>query len=131
MAKEFTRSDRISSQIQRELAELVRVELDDSRLGMITIQAVEVARDFAHAKVFFTTLGSEFSEVEVTKHLKQAAPMLRHALASQVRMRIIPELHFKYDESIERGNRLSALIDEAVTSHRSEDIDSDSDSDSD
>jgi len=127
MAKEFKRSDRIGSQIQRELAELVRVELGDPRLGMITIQAVEVARDFAHAKIFFTTLGGEFDEIEVAKHLKQAAPMLRHALASRVRMRIIPELHFKFDESIERGNRLSALIEEAVTSDRSDDSDSDSD----
>ncbi len=121
MAKEFKRSDRISSQIQRELAEIVRVELTDSRLGMITIQAVEVARDFSHAKIFFTTLGGEMDEVAVAKHLKQAAPMLRHSLASRVRMRIIPELHFKFDESIERGNRLSALIEKAVDSHRSED----------
>jgi len=125
MAKEFKRSDRVSSQIQRELAELVRVELADPRLGMVTVQAVEVARDFAHAKIFFTTLGGEMDQLEVTRYLKKAAPMLRHLLASRVRMRIIPELHFKYDESIERGNRLSALIDKAVDSHRSEDSDQD------
>ncbi len=125
MAKEFKRSDRVSSQIQRELAELVRVELADPRLGMVTIQAVEVARDFAHAKIFFTTLGGEMDQLEVSRYLKKSAPMLRHLLASRVRMRITPELHFKYDESIERGNRLSALIDKAVDSHRSEDSDQD------
>lgn len=116
MAREFKRTDRIGAQVQRELAELVRTEFDSRKLGMITIQAVEVVRDFSHAKVYFTFLGGELDRQGVTKSLKQAAPKLRHELAQRLRMRTIPELHFVYDESIERGSRLSALIEQAVQS---------------
>jgi ribosome-binding factor A len=100
--------------MQRELAELVRVELSNPQLGMVTIQAVEVVRDFSHAKVFFTFLGGELDQAGVTKTLKEAAPMLRHELAQRMRMRTIPALHFVHDESVARGVHLSALIDQAV-----------------
>lgn len=114
MAREFKRTDRVGAQIQRELAELVRVELTNPQLGMVTIQAVEVVRDFSHAKVFFTFLGGELEPAGVAKALKAAAPMLRHALGQRMRMRTLPELHFVHDESVERGMHLSALIERAV-----------------
>lgn len=116
MAREFKRTDRVGAQIQRELAELVRTGFDSRKLGMITIQAVEVVRDFSHAKIYFTFLGGELDQRGVSKTLKQAAPRLRHELGQRMRMRTIPELHFVHDESIERGSRLTALIEQAVKS---------------
>ena len=116
MAREFKRTDRVGAQIQRELAELVRTGFDTRKLGMITIQAVQVVRDFSHAKVYFTFLGGELDQQGVTKALKQMAPKLRHDLGQRLRMRTVPELHFVHDESIERGSRISSLIDQAVKS---------------
>jgi ribosome-binding factor A len=123
MAREFKRTDRIGSQIQRELAELVRTNFDVRKIGMVTIQAVQVVRDFSHAKIYFTFFGGELDQQGVTKMLKQAAPKLRHELGQRMRMRIVPELHFLYDESIERGSRISSLIEQAVQSdhHDSDD----------
>lgn len=116
MAREFKRTDRVGAQIQRELAELVRTGFDSRKLGMITIQAVQVVRDFSHAKVYFTFLGGELDPQGVTKALKHAAPRLRHELGQRMRMRTVPELHFVHDESIERGSRLTSLIEQAVKS---------------
>ncbi len=117
MAREFKRTDRLGSQLQRELAQLVRDELKDRRLGMITIQEVRVTRDLAHAKVYFTLLSSEFDHREATAHLNEAGPYLRHLLGASLRsLRSIPQLHFVYDESVERGMHLDALIDRAVGS---------------
>ncbi len=114
MAREFSRTDRVGSQMQRELAMLVRDELDDPRLGMVTIQAVRVVRDFSHAKVYFTVIGGELDVKETTRVLKEAAPFFRHELGHRIKIRALPELLFVYDESIERGMHLSALIEEAV-----------------
>jgi ribosome-binding factor A len=125
MAREFSRTDRVGSQMQRELALLVRDELDDPRLGMITIQAVQVVRDFSHAKVYFTTLGGKLSEKETTSLLNEAAPFFRHELGHRLNIRSLPQLHFLFDESIEKGARLSSLIDEAVESDRERHRDSD------
>ena len=119
MAREFSRTDRVGSQIQRELAELVRDGLDDPHLGMITIQAVRVARDFSHAKVYFTVLGGQKDAAEIARVLNDAAPFFRHELGSRIRLRVLPELHFVHDLSVERGERLSALIEQAVQSDES------------
>lgn len=116
MAREFSRTDRVGSQMQRELAQLVRDELNDPRLGMITIQAVKVVRDFSHAKVYFTFIGGELETKEVTAVLKETAPFFRHELGHRLNIRTLPQLHFVYDESIEKGAHLSALIDQAVKS---------------
>lgn len=114
MAREFTRTDRVGSQMQRELAQLVRDELDDPRLGLITIQAVKVVRDFSHATVYFTFIGGELDTKEVTKVLKDAASFFRHELGHRLNIRTLPQLHFVYDESVEKGAQLSALIDQAI-----------------
>lgn len=118
MAREFSRTDRVGSQIQRELAQLVRDELHDPRLGMITIQAVKVVRDFSHAKVYFTFIGGEMGVAEITNVLKETAPFFRHELGHRLNIRTLPQLHFVYDESIEKGAHLSALIDRAVASDK-------------
>ena len=117
MAKEFSRSRRVGEQIQRELAELVQRELKDPRLGMITISAVEVSRDMSVAKVYFTVLGDEsHDEKQSLKGLERASGFLRRELGHRMRLRSVPELRFHYDHSIEKGSRLSALINEAVAS---------------
>ncbi len=114
MPRDFKRTDRVGSQMQRELAELIRTELQDPRLGMVTLQEVRVVRDFSQAKVFFTALGGELDPRSVAIVLNQAAPFLRHELGRRIKLRTIPALKFVYDESIDRGARLTALIEDAV-----------------
>lgn len=105
---------RIADQIQRELAELVRLELRDPRVHLVTITGVELTRDQSHAKVWFTTLGDAGAVAACGEGLARAAGFLRAGLAHRLSTRTVPELHFAYDESIERGARLSRLIDDAV-----------------
>jgi ribosome-binding factor A len=105
---------RVADQIQRELAALIRLEVKDPRVGMVTLTDVEVARDYGHAKVFFTLLGSEQMRHDTEQALQHAAGFLRTQLSHRLRLRTVPQLHFVYDVSVERGMRLSRLIDEAL-----------------
>jgi ribosome-binding factor A len=118
MPREFPRTRRVGEQIQRELAELIRSELKDPRLGMVSISAVQVSRDLGHAKVFVSVLGSEDQSADSVKVLKHAAGFLRHKLGKLLHIRVIPELHFFLDRSLEEGARLGALINEAIASDR-------------
>jgi ribosome-binding factor A len=113
------RQRRVADQIQRELAEIIRAELKDPRVGMITLTSVEVSPDLAHAKVYFTTLADDPQRDEVLKGLKRASGFLRSELGHRVKVHNTPELHFIYDESVERGVRLSRLIDDAVAGDKS------------
>lgn len=108
------RRARIADQIQRELADLIRLEVRDPRVGMVTLTGVELSRDQSHAKVFFTVLGPESAAEAACDGLQNAAGFLRSGLAHRLSTRSVPELAFAYDESIERGARLTRLIDEAV-----------------
>ncbi len=108
------RRARIADQIQRELADLIRLEVRDPRVGMVTLTGVEVSRDQSHAKVFFTVLGAAEAAAEAREGLQRAAGFLRSGLAHRLSTRSVPELHFHHDESVERGARLAKLIDEAV-----------------
>ena len=114
MPKDFPRSRRIAEQIQRELSDIIRMELKDPRVGMITITDVEVTPDVAYAKVYFTLLGDASKIEETTSALKHAAGFLRSELAHRLKLRVVPQLLFRYDASVERGARLSQLIDAAV-----------------
>ena len=118
MPKNYARTDRIAEQIQRELAELVRLEVKDPRVRMVTLTGVEVARDYSHAKVFYTTL--EGADGKVQQGLEHAAGFLRSQLAHAMKLRITPQLHFVYDESVERGIHLSQLIEQAVASDKAD-----------
>ncbi|OAJ69858.1 ribosome-binding factor A [Methylobacillus sp. MM3] len=111
MAKEFARSQRVAEQIQRELADLLQFEVKDPRVSMVTITEVEVTGDLAHAKVYYS---STENSPELQKGLEKAAGFLRSQLSQRMLMRTVPQLHFVYDASIERGMRLSRLIDDAV-----------------
>lgn len=115
MGREFSRSRRVGEQIQRELAELVQRELKDPRLGMVTISAVDVTRDLSVAKVYFTVLDSEHDVQQTQQGLSHAAGFLRRELGHRMKLRVVPELRFYFDSSIENGSRLSALIDKAVS----------------
>jgi len=106
------RPQRLGDLIQRDLSELIRLELRDPRVGMLTLTSVDVSPDMSHAKVFFTMLNKD--QLEDTLHgLKRSAGFLRSQLARRVSMYTIPELRFQYDETIERADHLSRLIDEA------------------
>ncbi|HEC29614.1 MAG TPA: 30S ribosome-binding factor RbfA [Gammaproteobacteria bacterium] len=117
MPKDFSRTRRIGLQIQRDLADLIRTQLKDPRVGMISVNAVKVSRDLSHAKVYITTLddGKRESTLSV---LSGAAGFLQHELAQRLSIRHIPHLHFVYDDSIENGSRLTSLIEDAVSADR-------------
>ncbi len=114
MPKDSSRPRRVAEQIQRELAELLRLEVKDPRVGMITLTDVEVSNDYAHAKVFFTLLGDETRVKEALKGLQSAAGFLRSEVAHRMKLRVMPQLHFIHDTSIENGMRLDQLIEAAV-----------------
>ena len=110
--KGFQRSDRVAEQVRRDLADLIRSELKDPRVGMISLTAVELTPDYAHAKVFYATLNSEHLE-EIECGLKRASCFLRRELGRRIHIHTLPELHFVYDNSIERGASLSLLINQS------------------
>jgi len=111
MAREFGRSDRVSSQMQKELSLILQREIRDSRLGFVTINEVRVSKDLAVAKVYFTVLNAdqEGKKAQV-KYLNGLAPAIRHALAKRMRLRHISELRFYYDDSFDTGMRVSELL---------------------
>ena len=117
MAKQYSRTQRIGDQIQRELATLIPREIKDPRLGFITVTGVDVSRDISHAKVFITVMGDNSPEVikENLDVLKDTAGYLRMLLGKAMKLRSVPSLHFHYDQSITRGAYLSALIEQAVS----------------
>ena len=112
MPKEFSRGDRVAAQLQRELADLLRNELRDPRVGWVTVHAVEVSRDLAVAKVFLGFLQEDEATRESLAALKHSAPFLRRELGRRMKMRVVPELRFMRDESFERGMRISQLLHE-------------------
>jgi ribosome-binding factor A len=121
MPREFPRTRRVGEQIQRELAGLLHEELKDPRLGMISVSGVEVSRDLAHARVYISVLGGEETVEETLKVLNKAAGFLRHQLGQRMRIRVIPQLRFLYDESLAEGARMDALIAAAVAGRQQPD----------
>lgn len=113
----FSRGERVAEQIQRDLVDLLR-QVKDPRIAhllpLVTLTAVEVTPDYAHAKVYYTSLaGSEHAQ-EIAHGLARAAGFLRRELGRRLHIHHIPELTFVFDASVERGIRLSRLIDEVV-----------------
>ena len=118
MKRHNPRAQRVAEQIQRELMDLLRFEVKDPRVGMVTITSVDVTSDLSHANVLFTHLGGGARADEVMAGLTRATGHLRTELSHRLRTYSVPQLHFKYDNSIESGMRLSNLIDEAVASDK-------------
>lgn len=111
MPKEFSRSARVSSQMQKELAVILQRDIDDSRLGFITVNEVVLSKDLAVAKVYVTVLNADDQGKKNNIHwLNELAPIIRHQLAKRMRLRHISELRFYYDDSFETGMRVSELL---------------------
>lgn len=136
MAKVSPRVQKVADQLQRELAKLIQLEVNDPRVGMVSVISVKVSRDLAYADIYVTVMGSvdgatglapgvtlekadELDQLEITESIKalnRAAGFLRTLLAKQLSLRITPKLKFHYDESVARGQYLSSLIDRAIES---------------
>jgi ribosome-binding factor A len=124
MTRDYQRVDRVGAQLQRELSSLIHDQVDEPGLGMVTVQEVRVVRDFSQAKVFFTVMDNSLSREECVKRLNQAAGHLRWLLGQELKLRTVPKLHFVYDQSVEQGERLASLIEQAVsTDHASDEAD--------
>ncbi|MBQ4813092.1 ribosome-binding factor A [Pseudoalteromonas luteoviolacea] len=114
--REFSRTDRVGQQIQKEIAVILQREIKDPRLGMLTVSAVEVSRDLSYAKVFVTVLNSK-SEDDTKQNLailNDATGYIRSLLGKRIRARIMPELRFVLDNSLMEGMRISNLVDEVI-----------------
>ena len=114
MPRAFSRAERIAEQIHRDLSGLLRRELKDPRVGPVTITAVEVTDDLSQATVYVSSLADAASTEQSVVVLQHAGGFLRSQLARTLQARSVPQLHFVYDGSVERGARLSHLIDEAA-----------------
>ncbi|PHM62165.1 30S ribosome-binding factor RbfA [Xenorhabdus ishibashii] len=120
MAREFSRTQRVAQEMQKEIAIILQREIKDPRIGMATISGVEVSRDLAYAKVFVTFLnvlveGHDTDMVkEGIKALNEASGFIRSLLGKAMRLRIIPELTFSYDSSLVEGMRMSNLVSNIV-----------------
>lgn len=125
MPREFNRSQRIASQIQRELAIILQAEVKDRRLGFMTVNEVELTRDLSVAKVYFTVLGKSHEQVEKDRAtLDRSIPFMRRELAKRIRIRVLPELRFIHDESLEKGMRIDRLLNDRVPDRDESQVDS-------
>lgn len=127
MPRDFSRTDRIADQMQRDLADLIRLSVKDPRVGMVTINAVRVAKDLGYADVYVTLLtvddvNAQSEQVRSTiKVLNGAAGFLRTELGKRIKLRTIPQLRFHFDESVGEGRRLDGLIRQARAKDSSND----------
>ncbi|TXY29587.1 30S ribosome-binding factor RbfA [Vibrio mimicus] len=119
MPKEFSRTQRVAQQLQKELAMILQREVRDSRLGMVTISDVEVSRDLAYAKVFVTFLcvGEQTPE-SCLAALREHEVHIRMMLGKQIRLRLTPEIRFYYDNTLVEGMRMSNLVTEVINSDK-------------
>lgn len=119
MAREFSRTDRIADQIQKDLSSVIRTEMKDPRVGMVTVNGVNVARDLGYADVYVTLLTLEENDAnsdsvkQTLKALNSAAGFLRSQLGKMIKLRTIPQLRFHFDSSVGQGRHLDALITRA------------------
>ncbi len=108
------RQQRIGAELQKVLAELISREVKDPRVGSVTVTAVKVAPDMSSAKVLFVPFGSKQPVAEVQAGLDRAAGFLRGEVGRRLALRHAPRLEFEYDETLERADHLTRLIDRAV-----------------
>jgi ribosome-binding factor A len=118
MKKHSQRAMRVGDQIQKELADLLRNEVKDPRVGSVTVTHVDVSPDLSHATVNFTHLAGREHADETLAALARTSGFLRSALSHRLDLYSVPQLHFVYDDSIEAGMRLSQLIDDAVAADK-------------
>lgn len=126
--KSFYRSDRVSAQLRRELGTIVHETVRNHGLPSLSVSDVEVTRDLAHAKVFVTALLQDSSAAAV-KALKALTPEMRYQLGKAMKLRHVPELHFHYDDSVDRGERINNLLRDNPPSSEEADGDGDNEAD--
>lgn len=115
MSRDFSRTDRVAQQLQREISVILQRELKDPRIGMVTVSDVDVSRDLSFAKVFVTKFDQDPESVkESIKRLTEAAGFVRSLLAKRLKLRIVPDLTFVHDTSLTEGLRISELVSKAV-----------------
>ena len=116
MSREFKRSDRVAQELKKEVAVILQREVKDPRIGMVTVSDVEVSRDLAYAKIFVTFLFDNDQEAinQGMKGLEKASPYIRSLVGKAMRLRIVPELRFIYDESLVEGIRMSNLVSNVI-----------------
>ena len=114
MPKDFSRTLRIGEQVHRELAVLLRDEVKDPRIGMVTILEAEVTKDLAYARIYFTVLGDGKIVRDTQEGLDSAAGYLRRELARRLKLRTTPELHFVYDDTQRKASRVETLIEQGL-----------------
>ena len=116
MSREFKRSDRVAQELKKEVAVILQREVKDPRIGMVTVSDVEVSRDLAYAKIFVTFLFDNDQEAinQGMKGLEKASPYIRSLVGKAMRLRIVPELLFIYDESLVEGMRMSNLVSNVI-----------------
>ena len=110
------RGQRVAEQIARDLAEIIPLEVRDPRVGLVTITGCEITPDYAHARVFFTVIGSDPAQCEAG--LAAAAGMLRNKIFKKLRIHTVPTLHFVHDTSVERGFEMDRVINDAMRQTR-------------
>lgn len=109
------RSDRVGDEIQRVIADIIQNEIKDPRLpSMVSVVEVRASRDLSHAHVYISVMGDDKAKKDCAAALRSATGFIRREITSRIRLRVSPELHFVFDESIERGIRMTRLIDEAL-----------------
>jgi ribosome-binding factor A len=120
MAKEYSRTQRVAQEMQKEIAIILQREIKDPRVGMATVSGVEVSRDLAYAKVFVTFLNdSEPKQIEISINaLQDASGFIRSLIGKAMRLRVVPELSFAYDNSLVEGMRMSNLVSQVVQHDR-------------
>lgn len=118
MPREYPRKLRVAELLQHEVAELILREVKDPRVQHITVTNVDVSPDLANARVLISVLGAEAPQPEAVQALNHAAGFLRHELGRRLKLRSIPELHFSYDETLDRAARLEELIARANAPRR-------------
>jgi ribosome-binding factor A len=110
MTRSNHRIERINAIVKEVLSELVLTEIKDPRVGLITIVSVRVAPDLSAAKVFFSVMGDEEQRALTTRILRAASGYMRHVIADEIGVRNAPELHWKYDDSLDRSFRIDEIL---------------------
>lgn len=116
MAREFSRTRRIAQQLQQELAQVLQRDMKDPRIGMVTVNDVDVSRDLSYAKVYVTFFDEDEKRVqEKLAALETAAGYVRSLVAGRMKLRVMPELRFIYDASLVEGMRMSNLVSRVIS----------------
>ncbi len=104
------RQERVQEQLIQEISDMVQKDLRDPRLGFVTLTGAEISKDLRHAKIFVSVLGDDEARKQSLKALNGASGLLRGEFARRAHLRVAPELVFQYDEGIDRGQQIFALL---------------------